>query len=204
MIFRKKPADSPAPAQTEAATPAHSDRKGHATPTRKEAQAARQRPLVVNDRKAAKTAERLARMEERAKVTRAMETGDERYYPQWDKGPARKFARDYVDARFSIGELFIPVALVIFIVTLFAQSWPELAMSLTLGLYVFVLVGLIDAIIMSNLLIRLMRKYIPAHEIPKGTAFYAFRRVFIMRRWRTPRPQVKRGEWPQNKLTPLS
>lgn len=204
MFFRKKP-EPPAP--TTAAnveSPRTRDRKGHATPTRKEAQAARQRPLVIEDRKAAKVAAQQARFEQQQKVNQAMQTGDERYLPQWDKGKARRFARDYVDARFSIGEFFIPLALVVMVLMVVAQQWPELAMNMTLGLYIFIFVGMIDAIIMSLMLIRLMRKYFAEGEIPKGTAFYAFRRVFIMRRWRTPRPLVARGEWPQNKAEPTA
>lgn len=202
MIFRRKPAESAAVNESTAYTPAPGEGKGHATPSRKESRAARHRPLVVQDRKAAKTAERLARMEQQAKVTRAMQTGDEKYLPQWDKGPARRFARDYVDARFSLGEWFIPVAMLIMIMMLFTASYPEVAMSMTLGLYIFVFIGLFDGIIMSVLLMRLMKRYFAEGEIPKGTGFYAFRRVFILRRFRTPRPQVARGEWPQNKLTP--
>ena len=74
MFFRKKP-EPPAP--TTAAnveSPRTRDRKGHATPTRKEAQAARQRPLVIEDRKAAKVAAQQARFEQQQKVNQAMQT----------------------------------------------------------------------------------------------------------------------------------
>ena len=41
-----------------------------------------------------------------------MRDGDERYYPARDKGPERRFVRDFVDARFSLVELVIPLLLV--------------------------------------------------------------------------------------------
>ncbi|HSU47182.1 MAG TPA: DUF3043 domain-containing protein, partial [Arthrobacter sp.] len=78
--------------------------KGAPTPSRKEQEAARKRPLVPNDRAAAKTADREARREEQARMRRAMDTGEERFLPVRDKGPQKRFARDFVDARFSLGE----------------------------------------------------------------------------------------------------
>ena len=44
-----------------------------------------------------------------------MRTGDERYLPARDKGPVRRFIRDYVDSRFSFIELLIPLMLVVLI-----------------------------------------------------------------------------------------
>ena len=41
-----------------------------------------------------------------------MKDGDERYYPARDRGPERRFIRDYVDSRFSLIELVIPLLLV--------------------------------------------------------------------------------------------
>ena len=42
-----------------------------------------------------------------------MRTGDERYLPPRDKGPVKRFIRDFVDSRFSFIELMIPLLLVI-------------------------------------------------------------------------------------------
>ena len=42
-----------------------------------------------------------------------MRTGDERYLPARDKGPVRRFIRDYVDSRFSFIELMIPLLMVV-------------------------------------------------------------------------------------------
>ena len=40
-----------------------------------------------------------------------MKTGEERYLPARDRGPVKRFIRDYVDSRFSFVELMIPVLL---------------------------------------------------------------------------------------------
>ncbi len=51
------------------------------TPKRKDQEAARKRPLVPNDRKASKAAERVAIQDQRQKMRQALDTGDERFLP---------------------------------------------------------------------------------------------------------------------------
>ena len=86
--------------------------KGAPTPKRSAQVAARKRPLVPEDRKASKAAERVAVQEQRLKMRQAMDTGDEKFLPLRDKGPQKRFARDYVDARFSLGEYLMFGALI--------------------------------------------------------------------------------------------
>lgn len=42
-----------------------------------------------------------------ARQREAMASGDERYLPVRDKGPVRRFARDYVDSRWCVAEFFL-------------------------------------------------------------------------------------------------
>ncbi len=56
------------------------------------------------------------RLESNAKVRQAMRTGDDRYLPARDKGPVKRFLRDYVDARLSVAEFLLPLLLVIMVV----------------------------------------------------------------------------------------
>ena len=55
-------------------------------------------PLWLPGQKAAREAERKVYAEERALQRQALVTGDERYLPVRDKGVAKRFTRDYVDA----------------------------------------------------------------------------------------------------------
>jgi alkylation response protein AidB-like acyl-CoA dehydrogenase len=72
--------------------------KGHATPSRAEQEAARKRPLVPDTKEAkARAKADLAAQRDKARV--GMAAGDERYLTARDKGPQRRFARDYVDSR---------------------------------------------------------------------------------------------------------
>lgn len=180
--------------------------KGHATRSRKEAQAARQRPLVARDRKSAKEAQRTARNEAYAKQQHALAHGIERDLPARDKGRARRFARDYIDAGYNFGELFMPMAILlmvaVFVVGMLKQT--ELYTVTTLGMYVVIVAGLLHAWFAAYMMSRTLKKYVPDEEIPRGTTFYAFQRAFQVRRWRLPKPQVARGEWPQDSMTPLN
>ena len=65
--------------------------KGAPTPKRSAQEAARKRPLVPEDRKASKAAERAAVTEQRLKMRQAMDTGDEKFLPLRDKGPQKRF-----------------------------------------------------------------------------------------------------------------
>lgn len=85
--------------------PQSNEGKGRPTPTRREAEAKRPRrslaPAVNKaDRKSLKAQQRKKREELRGAYMR----GEERALPTRDKGPARKFARNYVDSRYSVAE----------------------------------------------------------------------------------------------------
>ena len=88
----------------------------------KQAQAAGIRPLVPVDRKAsAKAAKARLREKENAEYE-AMQKGDINHIPKAERLPWRIYIRDYVDARFNLGEWFIPVAFAILIVSMFVTS----------------------------------------------------------------------------------
>ena len=87
--------------------------KNRPTPKRKDQEAANRRPLVVADRKAAKSVDRKKRREAQLQQRDAMATGDDAHLPARDKGPVRRYIRDYVDARWNLGEFMLPVMIVV-------------------------------------------------------------------------------------------
>jgi hypothetical protein len=171
--------------------------KGRPTPKRRQAEAANKRPLVPDDRKAAAKAARLDARAKRDREFEALKTGDERYLPAKDRGPARRYIRDHVDARRNLGEFFLPMAVVLLVlqVTL-AQVNAGLAVFSLLFLYVFVIAMMVDAFIMWRTLKKRLVAKFGADAIPRGVAMYAVMRVFQLRRSRLPKPQVKHGEYP--------
>ena len=181
---------------------AYADRPGaknRPTPSRREQESARKRPLVPTDRKAAagqsREANRLARVKRRA----ALLSGDESALPARDNGPVKRYIRDAVDTRWNIGEFMLPVMFVVLALTLLptiiksTQSWaPLLVFTLVYGL---VVAGALDAFLMWR---RTKTKIIArfGEAPPRGSAMYAVMRAFQMRRSRLPRPQVARGAKP--------
>ncbi len=168
--------------------------KGRPTPKRREAEAANKRPLVPADRKAATRADRAKTREARARAQQGMVAGEERYLPARDRGPVRRYVRDYIDARWNVGEFFLPVSFVVVLMVLFAGRRPQLALVGIVILYAAVFASVIDALIAS----RTIKKRILATfgSVPKGTVSYSLMRAFQIRRTRVPRPQVNRGEYP--------
>ena len=168
--------------------------KGTPTPKRKAQEAARKRPLVPEDRKASKAAERAAVQEQRMKMRRALDTGDEKFLPLRDKGPQKRYARDYVDARFSLGEYLMFGALVFVIVSLLIPATSELMVYVLVGFWVMFLAVFVDVFILSRKLKkRLTEKF---GEPERGTVWYGSMRSLQFRKLRLPRPLVSRGEYP--------
>lgn len=167
--------------------------KGRPTPTRKEKEAARKRPLVSNDRKEARkrSREQMAVRRERARV--GMANGEEKYLPMRDRGPQKKFVRDYIDARFSIGELLIPVMLGVLLFGLVQDLQVQLVS--TIVLYVFFILTVADSLVLGQILTRKLQKRFGEDKVEK-VRFYAAMRAVQWRGMRMPKAQVKRGQYP--------
>ena len=167
--------------------------KGHATPTRKEREAARQRPLVPNDRKQASKEHREKMNASRERARTGMANGEEKYLPQRDRGPQKRWVRDYVDARISIGEFLIPVMFFVIILT-FIPSVEAQTISI-LGLWAFFLVAVLDSTLLGFIVRRKLGAKFGADKVEK-VRWYAAMRSLQLRMLRLPKPQVKRGQFP--------
>ncbi|MEE1928671.1 DUF3043 domain-containing protein [Streptomyces sp. TRM 70351] len=169
--------------------------KGRPTPKRSEAQAQRRAVAKVpaNRKEAAKRA-RETRRAEMARQRQAMATGDERYLPLRDRGPERRFARDFVDGKWHVAEFFLPIALVIFAMNL-VQNPQAQNMSLLLWLGVIVMI-VADSFVTVRRLKKGLRERFPNENL-RGVTLYALMRTLQMRRMRLPKPQVARGEAPR-------
>jgi hypothetical protein len=168
--------------------------KGAPTPKRSAQEAARKRPLVPEDRQASKAAERAAVQEQRLKMRQAMDTGDDKFLPLRDKGPQKRFARDYVDARFSLGEYLMFGALVFVVISLLVPASSEQMVYVLGGFWVMFLAVFVDVFILSRKLKKRLAEKFGAVE--GGTVWYGSMRSLQFRRLRLPKPQVKRGEFP--------
>jgi hypothetical protein len=169
--------------------------KGRPTPKRSEAEALRR--AVVKPAASRKEAARRAREARRKAVTKQREallTGDERHLPPRDKGPVRRFARDFVDVRWHVAEYFLPIAVVILVMSMLPSIQ---ARNIALLLWLGVILGIVaDSVLTSRRLKRALRERFPDENL-RGATVYALMRTMQLRRMRLPRPQVGRGEAPR-------
>ena len=198
MFRRRQTDDDPTLAESpaEIETPAAEAAKGRPTPKRRDAQADHaQRMKPPKDRREAYQMQRARQKEDRTKVRNALITGDDRYLPSRDRGPLRRFVRDWVDARRTIGEYFIIIGLVVVLANLVPSvAVKSYATTAWLALLVL-LIG--EGIMLSRRLRREIDTRFPPdkgpHEGRRGAIFYGIMRSFQLRRLRLPKPQVSPG-----------
>ena len=174
-------------------TPADgSQKKGRPTPKRKDAQASTKIASLAPasskaERKRAKEAARIARMNHRAAYLR----GDESALPLRDRGPEKKFVRNYIDSRRSIGEYFLPIIGFVLILSLIPVS--VFAVAGIAIMYSVLLVSIFDGIFLSRKIKAEVAQRFP-DKSTKGLGLYGWLRSTQMRRMRAPKPQIKPGE----------
>lgn len=186
-MFRRSTPEPDVPATTDKVSG-----KGRPTPTRKEAEAAaRARAKVPRTRKEQVAAQRSARGDTASKMRQAMKTGDDRYLPSRDRGPVRRFIRDFVDSRFSFIELMVPLLIVSMVL---GYSGSQTAQNLgNTVLFTTILVIIFDIVMLRFRLRRELDHRFPG-ESTKGATAYAAMRSLQMKFLRLPKAQVKIGE----------
>lgn len=199
FVFRSRAKEEKAPADKAVVTDSMQPRdpqakKGRPTPKRSEAQS--QRRSVATTPTSRKDASKRQRDERRAQLDRqrqALAGGDERYLPVRDKGPVRKFAREFIDSRFNVAEFFLPMAVVILVLSMVRVGSLQ-TIALLLWLVVIVLIVL-DSFVTSFRLRKQLAERFPDQN-RRGAVAYALMRSLQMRRLRLPKPQIKRGARP--------
>ena len=173
-------------------TSENNQKKGRPTPKRKEAQAATKISSLAPasskaEKKRAKEAARAARISQRAAYLR----GDESALPVRDRGPEKKFVRNYIDARRSIGEYFLPVIGFVLVLSLIPIG--AFAVAGIVIMYSVLLFSVVDGFFLSRKIKAEVAKRFP-DKSTKGLGLYGWLRSTQMRRMRAPKPQVKAGE----------
>jgi Flp pilus assembly protein TadB len=166
--------------------------KGRPTPSRKEAEAARMaRVRTPRSRKEQAAASRSARFESSQKMREAMKTGDERYLPARDRGPLRRFTRDFVDSRFTLAELILPLLVVTMVLGFVGNT--------ALAVFGNFFMTLVLVAVAANLIWLRFRLHRQVKErFPdasrQGLTYYAVVRAVQLRFLRMPKPQVRIGQ----------
>ena len=118
-------------------------------------------------------------------------TGDERHLPARDAGPERRLARDVIDSRFTLGQIF------------FAAIFVAFALSLVQNAAVRTISNLAALLALTGMVVDSARNGRKAKNAvverfgiaeARGISSYAFMRSFLPRRFRRPPPKVNRGD----------
>ncbi|MBN2177530.1 MAG: DUF3043 domain-containing protein [Demequinaceae bacterium] len=169
--------------------------KGRPTPKRKEREAERKRPLVL-DRKADSEKRRAERRLQFQREQEAMATGNERHMPAQHAGAPRRFARDYIDSRMTVGEFLLPFCLIAIFSTFFLSGFPEIVVSITFSLLLTIIAAMVEAALLTRKIRRRAVEKFGEDKLPRLYRLYGLTRILQVRRLRMPKPQVKRGEFP--------
>ncbi|MEU3163266.1 DUF3043 domain-containing protein [Streptosporangium sp. NPDC006930] len=174
--------------------------KGRPTPKRRDAEGRRRQPVnAPQNRKEAYKNLRERQANERVKAREGMLRGDERYFPARDKGPVRKFARDWVDSRRLVSQYFLPFSLLILLLT-----WIPFPLEVRGYIYAAVItVGwplMMVTVLLTSIWVAWKVKNLAAEKFPnenlKGVGFYAAMRALQIRKLRFPPPAVLPGGKP--------
>ena len=162
------------------------------TPKRRDREAANFRPLVPEDRKQAKK-EMQAQMRQRQQEARdGMARGDDRYLRESDRGPQKRFLRDTIDARFSLGEFLLPLMFLVIFVTFIPMQ--ELAFWAMGFIWAYLAASIVDALIVANGIKRKLAAAVGPKKVERGIIFATLARAMQLRVLRMPRARVRRGE----------
>lgn len=174
--------------------------KGHPTPSRKEAEAQRKHTLKVSaDPKAAKKEAKARAAQERQASRAALLAGDENALPARDKGPVKRFVRDFIDGRWAAAEMFMPLALIVLVVGFLPwRSWGLVNAQgyVSMAWLVLTLFIIVDTTVLMMRMSRELKKQWPLPAERKGATFYGLMRVLQIRRLRLPPPRLRRGGKP--------
>jgi hypothetical protein len=162
--------------------------KGRPTPSRKEAEAAARARAKAAQGGTSRKSQRSVRAERSREIRQRIKDGDERYLPARDRGPVRRFVRDYVDHRLCLAEFAIPL---LFASLLFSSAGQAVIGSSVLN--AGLLMVLLDSLLLRFRLRKEMKQRFPDQSY-KGTTLYALMRALQIRFLRLPKPQVRLGQ----------
>ena len=181
-LFRRN-SQAAGPEPTTTINTAPTGKKDRPTPTRKEAEAARRQRMTTT----------LSKKEARQTASRQSRAARMRAVSAREAAPEKVLMRDYIDARFNLGEFLLPSVVVILAVTILGSYWPAVTLIATLAMYLFILGVFVDGYLMWRGFKRVLAARLPKAS-PKGLLMYGMTRSTQIRRFRSPAPRIKRGE----------
>lgn len=178
-----QPAAPAAPAVEPATEKIKVRRKEGATPTRRQAEAARMERLHPT----------LTPKQQRKADARARQEARMDAWERTENSPARQLVRDYVDTRWTVAEFMLPAMILVMAGVMVTMGDPILSSTIAMGLWVLLLITIINVWIMWRGFKKLLAERHP-NEPTRGLLVYMFNRSLMIRRFRQPGARVKRGD----------
>lgn len=201
-----------ASSETTKKTGATTPKKGRPTPSRREAERARglrtgpvAPPASRKEAKEKRKAEKASMTKEERKIARArvnaareerrqkMLDGDDAYVLERDRGPQRRFARDWVDTHRRLANFFMPLALFIIVAQFITR--PEQAGIFSAAFMAILVIVVADTVLVGRAVNKQVReRFGKDAETGFPLGFYAAMRAMQPRPLRTPRARVRPGD----------
>ncbi len=167
-------------------------KKGRPTPKRKDSEATRKfSSLAPASSKAEKARQKKASRAARVAQREAQLRGDESALLPRDRGPEKRFVRNFVDSKRGMAEYLMPATFLVLVLSIF--QIPALTAFGTILMYTLLIYSIVEGLLVNRRVKVEFVKRFPSASY-KGIGFYIFTRAISMRRIRVPRPQVKPGE----------
>lgn len=165
-----------------------SEKKNKPTPKRKEAQAKlNSSPLSPGASKESKRMLKEQTRSRRVQSRAAYMRGEESALPPRDRGPAKRFIRNYIDARKSITEYFLIIILFVLMLTIIPI--PAVQLAAVAIMYSTMIFITLDGFLLSRRIKKMVKEQFPS-EPTRGVGMYGWMRATQLRRLRAPAPQV--------------
>jgi hypothetical protein len=175
-------------------------KKGRPTPKRRDAEGKRRGPVAPPPRTQREASKRNAVTKEERKALaaerrRGQASGDPRHMLPKDKGSVRKLIRDDVDSHRHLLGLFMPLVVVLLVVTVGLSSNPTTQLYGSPVLLAVLVIMLGEGLIVSRRVIKKVRAAYPeAPDRSLSIGWYAVQRAMTIRKLRLPKTQLKPGQ----------
>lgn len=181
--------------------------KGRPTPKRRDAEAKKRgpvapAPLTAKEARARRKATRGSKADRKIEAAERrassadrrarMLAGEDKYLLPRDKGPVRAYVRDFIDARRNLLGLFMPMALILIMVTF---ALPGLSTIVTLAMFVMMLFMVGEGVWLGRMINnRVAERFPDSTDGGFKLGWYAFVRATQIRKLRAPKPRVGPGD----------
>jgi hypothetical protein len=167
--------------------------KGRPTPKRSEVTKRRGGPVTPppTNRRAAAKQLRAKQADNRQRIKVGTAAGDDKAMLPRDRGPVRRLVRNTIDSRRSLGFLLLPVAGLLVVAQLLRDP---VLLAIAVGVWLATLLGVAVDLLLTGMQLRTtIKRTFPDEQKVRGHVAYGLLRSTVIRRFRMPRPQVKRG-----------